>query len=343
MFDEGKLSKWSSIGDRSKSPNEPVALPAISSKVGGSKNDMDVTCKDNGKDEKQCRTISSNSNSYNYGKKKNNNKVSDSITPLPPASHHPLPTITTSNTRIKSTVNPNRLREMELHKFYRNYNPMEGVLTAVVLGGFFAFVCLLVVYKTKCKPMWKNRKKRLTNTPATHSMNENNEHQPQCGPSVTVNGIRRTSFMDDLDEKVEGDEEEEEDEEDGSCEYECIPLKSVFTSSSRVSHGEGGQLALRPGAEEDEEEEGDIYFLDEFGNYVFPLTSPVVGASGGSEAVASCSCPPSAEELNIATALRRQSQVFISWNFVADFQLILTSYSFADHLLLLLIFLERCF
>jgi hypothetical protein len=72
---------------------------------------------------------------------------------------------------------PNRpsdkvLREMDLRNFYKNYDAMEGALTAVVLGGFFAFVCLLVMYKTKCKPMWQNRRKRLTTTPATASVGE---------------------------------------------------------------------------------------------------------------------------------------------------------------------------
>ena len=56
--------------------------------------------------------------------------------------------------------------------FYKNYDSREGVVTAIVLGGFFIFVSLLVLYKTKCKPMWKNRKKRLTNTPVTHSVVE---------------------------------------------------------------------------------------------------------------------------------------------------------------------------
>jgi hypothetical protein len=53
--------------------------------------------------------------------------------------------------------------------FYGQYDPMEGVTTAVVLGGFFVFVCLLVVYKTKLKPLWKERNRRLHNTPATRS------------------------------------------------------------------------------------------------------------------------------------------------------------------------------
>ena len=64
------------------------------------------------------------------------------------------------------------LRELEIKEFYKNYDAMEGALTAIVLGGFFAFVCLLVMYKTKCRPMWKNRRKRLTTTPATASVAE---------------------------------------------------------------------------------------------------------------------------------------------------------------------------
>ena len=57
-------------------------------------------------------------------------------------------------------------------EFYKSYDSHEGFITAIVLGGFFAFVCLLVMYKTKCKPMWKNRRKRLTTTPATASVAE---------------------------------------------------------------------------------------------------------------------------------------------------------------------------
>ena len=38
--------------------------------------------------------------------------------------------------------------------------------TAVVLGGFFVFVCLLVVYKTKLKPMWRERQARKHDTAA---------------------------------------------------------------------------------------------------------------------------------------------------------------------------------
>ena len=48
-------------------------------------------------------------------------------------------------------------RTREEAEFYSSYKPMEGVMTALVLGGFFVFVCLLVLYKTQCKPMWKNR------------------------------------------------------------------------------------------------------------------------------------------------------------------------------------------
>ena len=60
----------------------------------------------------------------------------------------------------------------DIKDFYKSYDAYEGALTAIVLGGFFAFVCLLVMYKTKCKPMWKNRRKRLTTTPATASVAE---------------------------------------------------------------------------------------------------------------------------------------------------------------------------
>ena len=50
----------------------------------------------------------------------------------------------------------------EEEDFYRTYKPMEGIMTATVLGGFFVFVCLLVLYKTQVKPMWKNRDGRRT-------------------------------------------------------------------------------------------------------------------------------------------------------------------------------------
>ncbi len=67
----------------------------------------------------------------------------------PPEYHMPIPP-------GLSLIEQER-KAVEIRDFYKNYDPMEGVLTAVVLGGFFAFVCLLVMYKTKCKPMWKNR------------------------------------------------------------------------------------------------------------------------------------------------------------------------------------------
>ena len=79
--------------------------------------------------------------------------------------------------------------------FYKTYDPYEGALTAIVLGGFFAFVCLLVMYKTKCKPMWKNRRKRLTTTPATASVAEIEEQvavgggtQAMLNPDGAANG-----------------------------------------------------------------------------------------------------------------------------------------------------------
>jgi hypothetical protein len=201
---------------------------------------------------------------------------------------------------------------------------MEGVVTAVVLGGFFAFVCLLVVYKTKCKPLWKNRKKRLTNTPVTASMadveishhgnignvqNSNNQSSPP-GQGQQV------SNMEDFDD----------------YEFECIPLKSVFAAGGG---NPGGRDEDGDGEEDDDFEvvddfcDDDIYFLDEFGNYVFPVTEPPPGgvegggdgAGGGGgggcgsvmvpPAGSRCSCHASdVEEVNwVSSALRRQSQV----------------------------------
>ena len=112
--------------------------------------------------------------------------------------------------------------------FYDKYDPMEGVTTASVLSGFFVFCCLTVLYKTKCKPMWKERNKRLYNTPATHSEIES-----------TFSHLHK--------------------------DFECIPLQTM--------HGGGGTV---------DDDDDDIYYLDEFGNYVFPLSPTLPGT---------CSCP----------------------------------------------------
>jgi hypothetical protein len=153
---------------------------------------------------------------------------------------------------------------------------MEGVLTAIVLGGFFAFVCLLVMYKTKCKPMWKNRRKRLTTTPATASVVEVDDPSQQLHPGGGCGAGPPTVLQAYTDDQCQFEEEEEADEFD----FECIPLQSVCN---------------------EEDTDDDIYFLDEYGNYVFPVSSPAIQGS--------CSCPPSAEELN--STLRRVSQVSI--------------------------------
>lgn len=136
-------------------------------------------------------------------------------------------------------------------------------MTAIVLGGFFAFVCLLVMYKTKCKPMWKNRRKRLTTTPATASVAEPEDD----GGGLGLGPVSDACQFDD----------EDDDEDFG---FECVPLQSVCN---------------------EEDTNDDIYFLDEFGNYVFPVSTPntIQGSC--------CSCPPSAEELT--PAIRRVSQV----------------------------------
>jgi len=196
----------------------------------------------------------------------------------------------------------------QVNRFYSNYEPMEGVITAVVLGGFFAFVCLLVIYKTKCKPMWKNRRKRLTNTPATQSMADGNEASfvppsVPCGrgidmlaPVIEDGQVEGCCVYYD----EEGDEEEDEDQYEDlgdQYEFECIPLRSVFT-------GGGGGGAVDNGIGRDDEE-GDIYFLDEYGNYVFPVAE---ASSGNFLAATPCSCQPSTEDVS-ALWKRRQSQV----------------------------------
>ena len=222
----------------------------------------------------------------------------------------------TTTTSASTTIHPHNPQEIE---FYRNYNPMDGVVTATVLGGFFAFVCLLVLYKTKCKPMWKNRRKRLTNTPATHSVVETEpaagggtgiipqgtanycQNQPTLG--LVVEGQQQQAII--SDDILEEDEEED---------YEFIPLRSVFAASEGGDQEGCGSVGVG-GAGEDVEE--DIYFLDEFGNYVFPVDyeeEAGYGEEGGLEsgdvsaaARSCCSCPH--EEGGLATRLRRQSQV----------------------------------
>ena len=82
---------------------------------------------------------------------------------------------------LASKNNPSSVQNVTLspkqEKFYSKYDSTEGVTTAVVLGGFFVFVCLLVVYKTKLKPAWKDRQaRRHDNTPATRSELSSHSH-----------------------------------------------------------------------------------------------------------------------------------------------------------------------
>ena len=166
-------------------------------------------------------------------------------------------------------VSDEMLRQRELDAFYRNYDPREGIVTAIVLGGFFVFVSLLVLYKTKCKPMWKNRRKRLTNTPVTHSVVEGDSLGGRCHLDFP-SGLEDVTTRDECDVNVTCDDED--------FGFECIPLQTVCNN---------------------DEDNDDIYFLDEFGNYVFPVSTPTIPGS--------CSCPPSAEDL--AANSRRVSQV----------------------------------
>jgi hypothetical protein len=232
----------------------------------------------------------------------------------------------------KMSWDPDQCEQIE--NFYRDYNIMDGAVTAVVLGGFFAFVCLLVVYKTKCKPMWKNRGKRLTTTPATASVAEGPIMSGVCGDGIeSLNqgdtGNKGSTCMLPLDgnehecggedhpcvhdcdddcEHCVGDEDE-----DAFGGFECIPLQTVNCS---------------------EEDDDDIFFLDEFGNYVFPISTPTSIAGGGADASGSvfvgastnCSCHPSEDELDDKDFNRRVSQVdFIS--FILIFQKSITIFS----------------
>ena len=102
--------------------------------------------------------------------------TSGNSTATPPPVTTALPASTPSNSQHRLSLPPPPSPPPHLYPisadeldFYGQYDAMEGVTTAGVLGGFFVFVCLLVVYKTKLKPMWKERRRRLHNTPATRS------------------------------------------------------------------------------------------------------------------------------------------------------------------------------
>ena len=72
--------------------------------------------------------------------------------------------------------------------FYSKYDSTEGVTTAVVLGGFFVFVCLLVVYKTKLKPLWKERTaRRQSGSPSTNT----NNGRADLNRSLTQPGLHK--------------------------------------------------------------------------------------------------------------------------------------------------------
>ena len=74
----------------------------------------------------------------------------------------------------KSQFSPPKLSR-KAEKFYAKYDSTEGVTTAIVLGGFFVFVCLLVVYKTKLKPMWRERQAQQNNS-TTDQKSDLNSH-----------------------------------------------------------------------------------------------------------------------------------------------------------------------
>ncbi len=128
----------------------------------------------------------------------------------------------------------------------------------------------------------------MTTTPATASVAELDSGVPGASanrgldgevPVINNGGPDGLDLDDDLDDGMcDGDLDGEDECEFG---FECIPLQSVCN----------------------EEDNDDIYFLDEYGNYVFPVSSsPTVQGS--------CSCHPSADELN-SELRRRVSQVRI--------------------------------
>ena len=129
--------------------------------------------------------------------------------------------------------------------------------------------------------MWKNRRKRLTTTPATASVADLDEGAHQLQQASSLAGVPYGQphvppvIQQQFEDECAFDEEEDE------LGFECVPLQSVCNEDSN----------------------DDIYFLDEFGSYVFPVSSP-------NNVQGSCSCPPSAEELN--STLRRVSQVMRS-------------------------------
>ena len=86
--------------------------------------------------------------------------------PSPLASRQkPNPTLTAAD-----TLTPKQ------ETFYAKYDSTEGVTTAVVLGGFFVLVCLLVVYKTKLKPLWKERQAGRQDTGDRSELSRDNTH-----------------------------------------------------------------------------------------------------------------------------------------------------------------------
>ena len=98
-----------------------------------------------------------------------------------------------------------------------------------------------------------------------------------------------------------------------------VMMPDVFLQTVCGGGGGGGEGDYPPDGDIDD----DIYFLDEFGNYVFPVTSPPpppnpngadaggVEASNGSLGgiTSGCSCRPSREDCFDSDPSRRVSQV----------------------------------
>ena len=123
-----------------------------------------------------------------------------------------------------------------------------------------------------------------------------------AGDMGSINGC--PDFEEDPEEGYDGGDGDGrdclDDDEEVLGEFECIPLQTVCGGGG----GGGGDLDGDP-------DDDDIYFLDEFGNYVFPVSSAAGSAAGGLGAATSgcCSCRPSAEDGLDSDPSRRVSQV----------------------------------
>ena len=187
------------------------------------------------------------------------------------------PTVLASSQKSNSTNSVNDLNAKQAN-FYSKYDSTEGVTTAVVLGGFFVFVCLLVVYKTKLKPLWKERiARRQCSSP--------NAHRSDLARSLTQPGLHKETLAHVCLSNLSYKYHQHQHllylqwrvlscllfvDLSGNMtkliikDFECIPLQTLHNETCAT-------LA-----------DDEIFYSDEFGNFVFPIVQQEPG---------SCSCP----------------------------------------------------